>query len=72
MRNALVLGLLLSLACASTVGCSTSDAGGAATDSAAPVDDQAEEEVVSGVTKLNGNGSANPPVIRSISNGLYS
>jgi hypothetical protein len=51
MRNALVLGLLLSLGSAS-VACSSGDASGPASADAAPPDDQAEQEVVSGVTRL--------------------
>jgi hypothetical protein len=51
MRSTLVIGLLLSLV-TSTVACSGSDAGSPAAEDAAPADDQAEEEVVSGVTKL--------------------
>jgi len=52
MRSTLVLGLLLSLVAASTVACSTSDSGSPASEDAPPADDQAEEEVISGVTKL--------------------
>lgn len=52
MRSALVVGLLLSLVAASTAACSNSDSGSPASEDAAPADDQAEEEVISGVTKL--------------------
>jgi hypothetical protein len=52
MRSTLVVGLLLSFVAASTVACSSSDSSSAGVDSAAPADDQAEEEVISGVTKL--------------------
>jgi len=51
MRSTIVLGLLLSLVAASTVACSSGEGKPSAEDSA-PADDQAEEEVVSGVTKL--------------------
>lgn len=52
MRRSVLLGLFFSLVAASTMACSNESSSEPGIDDAPPADEQAEEEVVAGVTKL--------------------
>ena len=69
MRSTSLLGLLLSITLAGAVACSGKDASPSA-DDAAPADDQDEQEVVSGVTKL-ASKLQDPDSLTSFGDSLY-
>lgn len=70
MRRSIVLGLFSCLALASTMACSTESSSDPGIDNAPPADEQAEEEVVSGVTKL-ASKLQDPDSLSSFGDSIY-
>ena len=68
MRRTFVLGLLFSLVAVSTVACSSEST--APVDDAAPADDQAEEEIVTGLTRL-ASKLQDPDALTSFGDNVY-